>query len=386
MYKNSPPSNFESYITEFTGNTNDAHNGISLIIDKQGYIHISWDHHGNEIHYARSERPYDITSFSTHIPEALTENKLTYPEFYADRRDNILFFYRTGGSGSGNLVLARYEKGKYKNYRWRKLHKNLINHKVKKTFRNILHPFRLSVNAYWQTTVDKDGGIHLSWVWRDSPNAATNHDICYAYSPDGVAWYKSTGEKYKLPIRVETAEVIVEIPRNSQLINTGTMAIASENRPIIATYWKGKGDNAPQYKIVYRDGTSWRINNIYDRMLDFSLSGFGSLKIPISRPRVLVDDKDYIYCIYRDDEKDGRIAVSICKNLWNDHPKWNHFYLTKNDVGKWEPSIDMYLWETKRKIHLFVQKVEQLDHDQLYNRGNHNYVETPVYIVEWNPQ
>jgi hypothetical protein len=56
-------------------------------------------------------------------------------------------------------------------------------------------------NAYPQITVDARGTIHISWVWRESPDVATNHDLCYAKSTDGGrTWEKSSGEKYQLPI------------------------------------------------------------------------------------------------------------------------------------------------------------------------------------------
>ena len=54
-------------------------------------------------------------------------------------------------------------------------------------------------NAYWQLYVDEKGTIHLSWVWRETWQVETNHDLCYARSFDnGVTWYKSDGEQYKL--------------------------------------------------------------------------------------------------------------------------------------------------------------------------------------------
>ena len=64
-------------------------------------------------------------------------------------------------------------------------------------------------NAYWQLYIDNANTIHVSWVWRETPDVATNHDLCYACSHDGgVTWEKSTGEKYRLPITVRNAEYV----------------------------------------------------------------------------------------------------------------------------------------------------------------------------------
>ena len=42
-------------------------------------------------------------------------------------------------------------------------------------------------NAYFHGPVrDAAGGFHLCWVWRDTPDCATNHDLSYARSADLV--------------------------------------------------------------------------------------------------------------------------------------------------------------------------------------------------------
>src|SRR3954468_3734879 len=43
--------------TPYQGNTADAHNTISIMIDGAGYLHMSWDHHNNPLRYCRSIQP-----------------------------------------------------------------------------------------------------------------------------------------------------------------------------------------------------------------------------------------------------------------------------------------------------------------------------------------
>lgn len=43
--------------TQYRGNVKDAHNIISMIIDGEGYLHISFDHHGHKLNYCRSIAP-----------------------------------------------------------------------------------------------------------------------------------------------------------------------------------------------------------------------------------------------------------------------------------------------------------------------------------------
>jgi hypothetical protein len=38
-----------------------------------------------------------------------TEKSVSYPEFYRMPNGNLLFFYRNGASGKGNLVVKSYD-------------------------------------------------------------------------------------------------------------------------------------------------------------------------------------------------------------------------------------------------------------------------------------
>ena len=43
--------------TQYKGNVKDAHNVISMMLDGDGYIHVSFDHHGQPLNYCRSVAP-----------------------------------------------------------------------------------------------------------------------------------------------------------------------------------------------------------------------------------------------------------------------------------------------------------------------------------------
>ena len=45
-------SNFDLNASNFKGNAKDAHNSISLAVDGDQKLHISWDHHDNPLNYA----------------------------------------------------------------------------------------------------------------------------------------------------------------------------------------------------------------------------------------------------------------------------------------------------------------------------------------------
>jgi len=352
--------------TQLTGNTEDAHNSISLAVDSEGFLHLAWNHHNSPLQYCRSLRP---GSLELDRPQSMIgdrETHVTYPEFYSLPGGKLLFLYRDGVSGGGNLILNQY---KVKTKKWTRLQDNLIDGEGQR-------------NAYWQMAVDAKGSIYLSWVWRETPDVATNHDMCYAKSTDGGrSWRKSSGEHYQLPITAKTAEYVWRIPQGSELINQTSMAADSSGRPYIATYWRPQGEAVPQYFVIYHDGERWKTSQVTRRATPFSLSGQGTRRIPISRPQILIRSagkRSEAFVVFRDIERDDRVSVAICADIRSG--PWSIKDLTKGSVGMWEPSYDQDLWEKKKEIHLLVQKVGQGE-----GEGLENISPQMVSILEWAP-
>lgn len=358
------PTRWEINTTQFTGNTADAHNSISLAVDGRGVLHLSWNNHNTPLRYARGIAPGSLEFSEVKMIGDGLERRATYPEFYNLPNGDLMFLYRDGASGSGNLVLNRYDT---KSDTWSRVQSNLIDGEGKR-------------NAYPQTTVDTKGTIHISWVWRESPDVATNHDLCYARSRDGgKTWERSNGEKYDLPITAVTAEYLWRISQSSELMNQTSIAADANGNPYIATYWREKDSQIPQYRLVYFDGANWRASQIGSRNSPFTLSGGGTKRIPISRPQIVVDargGKQKAIVIFRDAERENRVSAAVCDGLPN--CKWTVRDLTKTSVGMWEPTFDQSLWDSKRILHIFTQNVGQGDGEALEH--------TPpqmVSILEW---
>jgi len=349
--------------TNFKGNVTDAHNIISLMVDGDGYLHLSWDHHNNPLRYSRSIAPGSL-DFSPKMPmTGQSENRITYPEFYSLPTGDLIFIYRDGGSGNGNLVMNRYN---LKEKKWNRVHDVLINGEGQR-------------NAYWQATVDNKGIIHISWVWRESPDVASNHDVAYARSPDGgKTWQKSDGEIYNLPITAASAEYAMKIPQKSELINQTSMVTDAQGRPYIATYFRPSGSAIPQYHLIYHDGSHWNTQQVGNRKTAFSLSGAGTKKIPISRPQILArnkENKQQAYVLFRDEERGSKVSMSFCQDLKT--KKWETKDITSQTVGSWEPTYDTELWKKSGLLHIFVQHVGQGDGEKL-----EDLEPQPVYILE----
>jgi hypothetical protein len=352
--------------TGFKGNVIDAHNVICIMADGKGYLHMAWNQHNNQLHYCRSISPGSLT-FTEQIPmTGIHEDKVSYPEFYKLGNGNLIFLYRDGGSGNGNLVINSYDVA---NKKWSQLNGNLIHGEGKR-------------NAYWQACTDSSGTFHISWVWRETPDVSTNHDMCYAQSKDGgKTWETSTGEKYILPITAATAEYACHIPQNSELINQTSMFADATGRPFIVSYWADSGTNVPQYHLIYKKGSKWQVYNTAFRKMSFSLSGTGTKHIPISRPQIISwnkNNKQKAAIIFRDEERGNKVSVAICSDL--DKMKCHILDLSSEDEGSWEPSYDTELWKQKHLLHLFVEKVIQVD-----SEGKGSIGPQMVKVLEWTP-
>jgi len=334
---------WETVITPYKGNVKDAHNDISIAIDSEGYLHVSWDHHDTHLRYARSKKAFSLELGEEQPMTGEDESKVTYPEFHNLPNGKLLFCYRSGASGRGNMIIKSFD---VKTQQWTSLQNNLIDGENQRS-------------AYWQMFVGKKG-IYISWVWRESWDVSTNNNLCYAFSPDGgKTWQKSTGEKYTLPITKLTAEQAWEIPQNSSLINQTAMTVDDQGNPYIATYWDNNG--IPQYKVVYLSNGKWNLINTNFHVNPFSLGGGGTKRIPISRPEILVD-KSMLYLLFRDEERDNKITLGYT-NLKN--KEWKLQDISQFTVGQWEPNLDKELWEQKKQLHIFSQNVSQADGEGL---------------------
>jgi len=346
--------------TPFSGNALDAHNGISIIVDYLGYLHVSWDHHNSPLRYARSNEPLSL-ELTNELPMiGDDEQVVSYPQFYT-LGNELLFFYRSGGSGNGDLFINKYNPD---SQQWTRLQSNLISGEGQR-------------NAYWQACIDQNGTIHISWVWRESPDLASNHDLCYASSVDGGhTWTRSNGAVYNLPITAENAEYAVKIPQNSELINQTAMTSDNDGRPVIATYWRPEGSKVPQYHLIYQSPEGWKTQNLDFRKEAFSLSGRGTKAIPIARPQLVVGRQNDVHLIFRDAERGNK--VSIASSQLPECKKWKIHDLTEKSYNSWEPTLDPVMWQQNKELHLFLQNVTQVD-----GEGISQIAPQPIKVLEW---
>ncbi|WP_051235042.1 BNR repeat-containing protein [Marinimicrobium agarilyticum] len=360
--------------TGYTTAVQDAHNTVSLVVDGQGYLHVAWGHHNTPLQYAVSQTPGALSLGAPVSMLGRTESSVTYPQFYRTADGGLLFLYREGGSGNGRLVLNRFDPN---TRQWQRLQSNLIDGEGERS-------------AYWDMTIDSAGGLHLAWVWRETPDVASNHDLLYAYSPDGGRrWERSDGTAYSLPITMASAEVAVEIPQSRNLMNPPVIATDARHRPYISSYWSATEGERPRFSVVYQRDGGWLTRPGPMAGRDFELKGWGTKRPPISRAALLVETGETnvgAHLIYRDDSLGGRVVLATFENLGDTVDKegqagrWLRGFLTEDGVGAWEPSVDPTQWHNNREAHLLLQDVDQIDGN---DRSGSDASASPLKVLIW---
>ena len=368
--RQSDSTNWQKYITPYSGNVVDAHNHISLVVDGNGFLHIAWDHHNNPLNYARSIEPGGLELKRQPMAQTL-EQSVTYPQFYQLPSGDLLFQYRDGGSGRGTLVMNQYNVD---TQTWQRLHSALIDGEGQRS-------------AYWDMAIDARGVVHLAWIWRENPDVASNHDIAYARSNDGgKTWLTDTGNHYQLPITLSNAHVVKHIPQNHKLMNPPVVAADEHSNPFIASYWADTPNASPRYRVLFMQNGHWQEISTPPAPENFTLSGMGTKRPPWSRAALLVEtspdtERKPIHLVYRDDFHSGRVIASTIDNWAN--PQWRHRFLTSENVGAWEPSIDPQQWNKHKRAHMLLQKVNQQDGNDAQAKAS---TPSAIQLLEWVPE
>lgn len=246
----------------------DSHNYVTMALDKSGHLQLSGNMHGNPLVYFRSEQPLEITSLKRITGmTGQDEQRTTYPKFFEDARGELIFTYRTGGSGNGNQIYNVYD---VLTREWKRLlDQPLLDGKGQKS-------------AYLNGPLrGPDGYFHLTWIWRETPDCATSHSICYARSRDLVHWETSGGTPLTLPMTFESGEVVDPVPMHGGAINGNvTLGFDAQQRPIIS-YHKFDPNGFTQVYNARLEHGEWKLHQATDWTFRWEFSGGGSIEFEV---------------------------------------------------------------------------------------------------------
>ncbi len=246
----------------------DSHNYIALAVDDDGYLHLSGDMHVVPLLYFRTTKPLDSATFEK-IP-SMTGNKethVTYPIFMRGAKNAFLYTYRDGASGNGDQIY------------------NVYDHKTKTWTRLMDKPLSDGEgerNAYFNLPQrGPDGYFHMVWVWRETPDASSNHDPSYARSKDLVHWEKSDGSPQLLPITLKTGDIVDAVPVKGGVINGNVrLGFDGEKRPIV-TYHKYDARGNVQIYNARREAGGWKITQATEWNWRWDFGGGGSIPFEV---------------------------------------------------------------------------------------------------------
>lgn len=354
----------------------DGHDVVAFGIDGRGYMHLSWGMHNGNLHYARSTtsvlgtQNIIISGDLGVLGMTGTEVAVTYPQFLSLPNGDLLFLYRVGGpgggSGGGDTWLDRWSVASQK---WTNVN---VSGGTAIQFIKGYWSSSDNCNAYpYMPCVDAKGGVYLGWCWRETPAYESNHDLMFAKSPDsGVTWEQLNGALYDLPMTRSAesgdpktlAQPVVSIPQNYSLINQAGMCLDASNNPVMATWWApGTATNnfRRQYMVVFPDANGvWQTRQISNRTNDpvGTLEEDGAVR-DLGRPVVVCDKENRLLVLYRNNVGGNGLTVAYTPpySLDPQRTNWTTVTLTTDNLGNYEPVIDLARWQRDNVLDVVYQ-------------------------------
>lgn len=252
----------------------DSHNSIEIAVDQQGYVHVTGNMHVTPLIYFRTTKPHDISTFER-VSEMVgrNEDRVTYPRFLRLPDGTLVFMYRDGASGRGRQFINRYD---VLAKRWdRLLDQPLLDGGEE-------------MSAYpVGPLLGPDGLWHLCWMWRDTPDCATNHDVSYARSRNLVHWETIDGVGLELPLTPRSKGVVVDpVPVGGGLINTTHRVGFDTQSRVVISYHKYDGQGRSQIYNARWENGQWLIRQVSQWDYRWAFSGRGSIGGEISAEAV----------------------------------------------------------------------------------------------------
>ncbi|MCC5931537.1 MAG: BNR repeat-containing protein [Cyclobacteriaceae bacterium] len=256
-----------------------AHAKLSLALDRQGYIHITCYRRGllqeppmppRPIYY-RSVAPHSIDEFERLHMVSETE-RTDYPTF-ATVEGTIFFSFRDGSSGQGDQHFYRYDD---QQRRWeRVLDKPLLDGRGE-----------MSAYVYGSGVPQfgPDGRWHLLWMWRNTPDHASNHSLSYARTTgsDLTQWESASGVPVIPPFSIDNSELIVDaVPPGGGMSNPLQAMYWDSKKRVVISYHRFDENGFSQIYNARFEGEAWRIvpSTNWDFVWGDSYSGTGALDV-----------------------------------------------------------------------------------------------------------
>ena len=326
----------------------DTHYNCSMAIDANGRILIAYNTRNSSIKWRYSTNTEDITSWSAEQVgmTGVNESSAGYPAFMYGPNKKVLFIYRNGISGNGDVMLNTWDA-------------------TGLTWSALQHTFLAGTTEspdsspyWWNPAITADGSIHLFWCYRVTDQAESNENMHYAKSTDGgVTWTKSDNTAYTLPITSANAEVVESIAQGENLINQGNSAVDSNGNPHVI-YQRNDASNVIQLYHAYLDNGAWAVEQVTDRKVATILAGGFTVSTVMSRFGIVIYDNNDIAIMGRDRELGNGLLFYVKQAEVGEWEKRNVGGIALNG---WEAQYDRALFAATNELHLLVAPLSVQD-------------------------
>lgn len=296
-------------LDDYIFSTVDSHNDVVLgICPGDGSIHLSFDHHGDDLNYRVSipgvaDHP-ETTAWTPALFGPVTDRlagpakmtAVTYPRFIPTPAGRLLFTYRFGGSGGGDEILYEYDGASGV---W-----TLIGQYTTRSG-SYTGTFASGTdrNAYFDNTLfDSSGRLHATWCWRETPDASSNHDLLYAYSDDvGRTWKNQLGNTIAVTgssfISVNSPGITGwPIAQRRNYINNSAMTVDADGRVHVVAWHLPAAEPDQNFTTSLASKARfihyWRGSDGTWRQNETSLTG--------TRAKLAADDDGRVFLVYGD--------------------------------------------------------------------------------------
>ncbi|MCD6148180.1 DUF2341 domain-containing protein [bacterium] len=335
VFKYDPSTgNIETFDTGYTTpRYTDSHCGASIAVDSDGYIHVSILSHGwGSPVFIRSTNPEDITNWTTEDYPRSSDN-ITYHQFFMTPDGTLYAYYRE------TTDIWKLVKWNNSTQSWETVVDNLVE---KGSDPDIY-------SVYLDIIPDKNGRLHMVFLWRSGDEPITSRNFAYAYSDDsGATWKHINGSPYTLPITEDqiTQDDCVDPSSHNTMVpimNQMKFDVDLNGNPIIA-YVKQDGAHL-NYFVSHYDGSSWNVQQL--TYYTFTPDGIYTMcQWNFSRPTVIVKEDGRAFIFTRHYEN-SQFVLYYADPPYTD---WDYLILGGDRVGRSEYGLDFHHFKNSGEV------------------------------------
>jgi hypothetical protein len=253
---------WSKYVLEKRTLSDKYHTQASIIVDKNGYIHVAYNMHNMPWQYSISEKPENINNFiflgdpvDTRDLQAVKSAKynytykgraaipgmqITYPAFFKNNTGDIYITYRFAmrprlnwGKRSFAGGLAKYD---ITTRNWTPIGKKLTIDSIgvdlpygQKSTTETPFTFEDSWSIYLiNLAFDANNEMHIVWNWREGGAGRDTTSPTYAFSNDDKNFVSIKGKPYTLPISWNQKDVIGNLDEQVKLYSAKSLAVGDD--------------------------------------------------------------------------------------------------------------------------------------------------------------